>query len=817
MILQYDIIPLCLFNICLTGDFVENNMQEKFLRLKRELFEILYGHLNPMQRKAVFTVNDPLLILAGAGSGKTTVLVNRISYIIEYGNSYFSEYVPSDIDKEDIKRLEDAKTASKEEISTLLKEYAVDPCPPWALLAITFTNKAAREISDRLRNSIFDKADDVWTGTFHSVCLRILRKHGDRIGLEKNNITIYDTDDTKKLIGSCMKELNIDEKIINSKSVRQEISRCKDKLITPSMLEEDAVSNGEIKNFRLSKIAAIYRLYQQKMSEANALDFDDIIVKTVDLLNTDEEIRHYYQKKFKYVCIDEYQDTNHAQFVLTSILAGGYNNIMAVGDDDQSIYKFRGATIENILNFDKTFKNVNVIKLEQNYRSTSYILDAANSIIKNNIGRKGKELWTDKKGGSPILIKQCSDQTDEAKYIVNKIEEFVVNEKRKYSDFAVLCRMNVQSGSIENVLVKSGIPFRMLCGQRFYERKEVKDILSYLCLINNPNDDLRLKRIINEPKRQIGDTTVSAVEKIAAAEECSMFDVMKNSEKYVALSHSKVKLHDFVSMIEYLKDISHTVELDELVQKTIIMSGYEKMLLEAGESEKERLDNVLQMISNAQEYMTNNPEGNLTSYLEEVSLVADVDNYDTEADAVTIMTIHSAKGLEFPIVFIPGCEEGIFPGIRSAEFDEELEEERRLAYVAITRAKEKLVCTHARERMLFGQTQYNDVSRFIKEIPDKYTETEKMSFAKNNFENRYAKSDFGSFELSKEFSKSVQDNQKPRQNIVFEIGNRVKHITFGEGTVLSAKTMGADILYEVAFDNVGTKKLMGTYAKLKKL
>jgi len=674
-------------------------LENRFIEAKRQLFDILYGHLNQMQRKAVFTVNDPLLILAGAGSGKTTVLVNRICYIIKYGNSYYSNRIPVGLDISDVERLENAKDLSKEEISEILREYADEPCPPWALLAITFTNKAAKEIKERLEADLTEGIDDVWTGTFHSVCLRMLRKFGDRIGLEKNSLTIYDTDDTKKLVTACMKELNIDEKVVSLKTVRNEISRCKDKLITPEMLSKEAFSGSETANFRLLKVAAIYKLYQKKMEEANAVDFDDIIMKTVQLLQIDEETRKYYQRKFRYVCIDEYQDTNHAQFVLASILAGGYNNIMAVGDDDQSIYKFRGATIENILNFDTTFENVNVIKLEQNYRSTKYILDAANAVIRNNFGRKGKELWTDKDGGERIVLRRCDNQVDEAKYIINKIVELVIKEKRKYSDFAILCRMNAQSSTIENVFVKSGVPFRMLCGQRFYERKEVKDILSYLCLINNPNDDLRLKRIVNEPKRKLGDTTMKAVEKIAAAEECSMFEVMKNCMKYRALSQAYSKIGDFVLLIEGLRSMVDKIPLNELVEKTIRLSGYENMLIMAGEEEKERLENVMQMISNAEEYISNNPEGTLASYLEEVSLVADIDNYDKDAEAVTIMTIHSAKGLEFPVVFVPGFEEGIFPGNQSIAMNEELEEERRLAYVAITRELRKILFVLTQENV----------------------------------------------------------------------------------------------------------------------
>ncbi len=798
-----------------------STLEKRFVEAKKRLFDKLYSHLNDMQRKAVFTVNDPLLILAGAGSGKTTVLVNRIAYIINYGNSYFSSRIPDNLTEDDVSRLENAEAESKEYIAQLLREYADEPCPPWALLAITFTNKAAREIKERLEKDIGEAINDVWTGTFHSVCLRMLRMHGDRIGLSKSNLTIYDTDDTKKLITTCLKELNLDEKIFQPKSVRNEISKCKDKLITPTDLLCEAEGKGGVPNIRTAKIAMIYKLYQQKLEEANALDFDDIIVKAVELLKNSDEARAYYQRKFKYVCIDEYQDTNHAQFVLASLLAGGYNNIMAVGDDDQSIYKFRGATIENILSFDSTFENVTTIKLEQNYRSTEYILNAANAVIRNNKGRKGKELWTDKEGGSPIIVRKCENQTEEAKYIINKIVELLITEKRKYSDFAILCRMNAQSSTIESVFTKSGIPYRMLCGQRFYERKEVKDILSYLCLINNTADDLRLKRIVNEPKRKIGETTVSAIEKVAAAEGCSMFEVMKNCRNYAALSQSYVKILDFVYLIEKLREVAQNEPLDALTEKTIDLSGYGKMLIDGGEAEKERLENVQQMISNAQEYVENNPEGNLSSYLEEVSLVADIDNYDKEADAVTIMTVHSAKGLEFPVVFLPGLEDGIFPGIQSSVFPEELEEERRLAYVAITRAKERLLVTHAKERLLFGQTQYNKLSRFVEEIPSEYltkelNETEAQALKNQSTAYRPRRTP----SLSKELTQKTREPSfaAPKTTVVqLAAGDRVKHITFGEGTILSSKAMGADILYEIAFDNVGTKKLMATYAKLKKI
>lgn len=793
----------------------KSDLTLRFKTAKRALFEKLYDHLNSMQQQAVFTVKGPLLILAGAGSGKTTVLVNRIAHIIKYGNSYYSEEVPAGITETDVVKLEEAVSLPKEDIAALLGEYASQPCPPWCVLAITFTNKAAKEIAVRLENTLGTECvNDIWSGTFHSICLRILRKFGDGLGMNKSNFTIYDTDDTKRLICACLKELNIDEKILSPKALMKEISDYKNKLMTPL----DVLSGSDGRNYRTKQVYAVYQMYQNRLREANALDFDDIIMKTIELLQSNSEALDHYQKKFRYICVDEYQDTNHAQFVLTSLLAGGYNNIMAVGDDDQSIYKFRGATIENILNFDTTFTDVKIIKLEQNYRSTQNILSAANSVIRNNFGRRGKELWTDKGDGEQLALRRLDTQVQEAKYIIDKIMELVIREKRRYSDFAILCRMNAQSSTLENVLVKSGVPFRMLCGQRFYERKEVKDILSYLCLINNTDDNLRLRRIVNEPKRKIGDTTISTVDKIAASEGCSMFEVMKNCDKYKALGKVTTKLKDFVLLIEYLKSAAEKESLGALTEKVIRLSGYKQMLLDGGESEKTRLENVEQMISNAIEYQNNYPDGTLSSYLEEVSLVADIDNYDDSADAVTIMTIHSAKGLEFPVVFIPGFEEGIFPGLQSSLYPEELEEERRLAYVAITRAKERLICTHVRERQLFGQTQYNKVSRFVTEIPHDYIHDETPEEPKYEPASEYRPKRRRT-PMSNEFSSEPIVKGDVGRSTGFErftVGERVSHISFGQGTVLSVREMGADILYEIAFDNVGTKKLMATYAKLRK-
>lgn len=805
--------------------------QKRFMKAKRALFEKYYSFLNDMQRKAVFSVNGPLLVLAGAGSGKTTVLVNRISHIIRYGNGYEAETMP--VSDDEIEALENALDLPREEMADILREYALDPCPPWNVLAITFTNKAAREIKERLETTLGEEANDIWAGTFHSMCLRILRSYGDRLGYNKNALTVYDTDDTKRLIQSILKDLDIEEKTLPPKDVMREISNYKNRLVTPEEAAEDAVAAAERNDFSAAKIIRIYRIYQKRLMDANAVDFDDIISKTVELLKFDDEVREYYQKKFRYVCIDEYQDTNHAQFVLTSLLCGGYNNVMAVGDDDQSIYRFRGAVIENILNFDSEFPDVKLIKLEQNYRSTPEILGAANSVIRNNGGRKSKSLWTDRESGEKVTVKKLDNQTDEARFIVDTVMDKVISEARRYSDFAVLCRINAQSAPIETALTKSGIPYRMLCGMRFYERKEVKDIVCYLSVINNTDDDLRLKRIINEPKRKIGATTVGNVERIAAAEGVSMYEIMKKVRSYTALSSAAPQIERFVALIEKLREDAREISIAELTERVIIESGYRQMLIDMGESERDRLENAEQLISNAEEYERNNPGSDLGSYLEEVALISDIDNYDTTADAVTVMTIHSAKGLEFPVVFVPGCEEGIFPGSRSIGNETELEEERRLAYVVITRAKDLLYMTHVRERLIFGQTQYNRVSRFIEEIDEEFKNEEAEEDFGHSYYSPFGRrgartrgEDFFSasgFKVRDDSGAAIRPapvkTASPKEPAeLFSAGERVVHPKFGKGIILAATRLGggADVMYEVAFDEVGTKKLMGNYAKLKR-
>ena len=792
--------------------------EERYLSAKRALFDKAYSMLNEKQREAVYTVNGPLLILAGAGSGKTTVLVRRIGFILKYGNAYRSERVPAGVEESDIARLEAAVSLSPAEISELLTEFSESPCEPWRMLAITFTNKAAGEIKTRLAAELGneDEAREVWAGTFHSICMRILRSNADRIGFPPG-FSIYDAEDSKKAVTAAMKTLGVDEKAFPVKSVIHVISAAKDKLMTPDMLE-----NSEGSDFRIRKIASIYRQYQEELSRSSAMDFDDIIMKTVELLQKNEDVRQYYQKKFRYVCVDEYQDTNYAQFMLTALLAGGGRNLMVVGDDDQSIYKFRGATIENILNFDRVFKGADVIKLEQNYRSTGRILDAANAVISHNVGRKGKSLWTAAETGDRITVKKLDDQSGEARYIADTIGARVTAGQADFCDFAVLYRNNAQSSGIERAFAKGGIPYRMLGGLRFNDRKEIRDIVAYLHLIANKNDRERLLRIINVPKRKIGEVTMEAVSSIANEEGCSLFRVLERADQYTALKNSASKLMEFAALINSLAAMADSVSIETLVRQTIDRSGYRQMLIDLGETEKERLDNLEEFISGVIEYesaVQNEPNmtPTLVGFLEENALVADVDKYDEKANAVVMMTIHSAKGLEFPNVFLVGMEDGIFPGMQAILGSEaEIEEERRLAYVAITRAKQKLYITHAASRLLYGKTQYNPPSRFLGEIPAELLDQEtpmRRSAA-------YAERD----EYPREQSAPRLQRLTVGQSLTrqtggerFGVGDRVRHMTFGEGEILSVKPMGADLLYEIVFDKVGTKKLMASFAKLKKI
>ena len=795
-------------------------LNERYLRAKRALFDKAYGSLNEQQRQAVFTVNNPLLVLAGAGSGKTTVLVRRIAFIIRYGNAYMSSYVPYGITEEQVAMLERAVSLSVEEIEGILPEFISNPCPPWQMLAITFTNKAAGEIKNRLRASFEDEsiANDIWAGTFHSICMRILRVHGTLLGYPKE-FSIYDADDTKKAIAAAMKKCNVDDKAFPIKSVINAISRAKDALKTPAMFADEAGVD-----YRLKTIARVYEEYQKQLLASGAMDFDDIIMQTVRLLRENEELRMQYQRRFRYVCVDEFQDTNAAQFALTTIFADGYRNLMVVGDDDQSIYRFRGATIENILSFDRVYGDAKVIKLEQNYRSTGNILDAANAVIAHNTGRRGKNLWTQQTKGEKLHLIQLDDQNSEARFIVDEVNRRVAKGDVKYRDFAVLYRNNAQSNSIERAFAKSAVPYRMLGGTRFADRKEIRDLVAYLQLVNNHNDRERLLRIINEPRRKIGDKTLEAVESIAAEQGISLFAVMQEADRYMALSRAASSLIAFTELINGLSLDAKQMELPALIDAVLDRSGYRQMLIDAGEEERDRLDNLEEFKSGVIEYCRNAEEPTLTGFLEENALVADVDRYDDTADAVVMMTVHSAKGLEFPIVFVPGMEDGIFPGMQTITGgSDEMEEERRLAYVAITRAKRELLMLHVRTRLLYGSTTYNPVSRFVSEIPESLLDKEDMGANARRFDvarqpqtQKPVKKYIG---LNDDITVGKPLGHAPAAPATgaFAAGDRVRHPIFGEGVILSTKAMAADTLLEVAFDRVGTKKLMATYAKLKKI
>lgn len=797
----------------------------RYINAKRALFDKVYSaSLNPEQSRAVFTTRGPLLVLAGAGSGKTTVLVNRIAYIIKYGNAYFSENEEDFITEESVNALEYARSLPIDEILAILPEFICDPCPPWQVLAITFTNKAAKEIKDRLAKTFDDPSisDSVWAGTFHSVCMRILRKYGSRLGY-RDGFSIYDTDDKKRMLSLCMKELYIDEKRLSPKAVANAISMAKDALVSAGGFEITS-------DPRSKDISRIYALYQKKLMEYNAVDFDDIIMKTVELLESDSEVREYYQNKFRYVLVDEYQDTNLAQFVLTKLLSDKYRNIMVVGDDDQSIYRFRGATVENILGFNKVYPDATVIKLEQNYRSTENILSAANAVIGHNDKRHAKKLWCDKGCGEKITLREAYDQSDEGRYIIEKINTGVRTEGRKYSDFAILYRVNELARSLETAFAKSGVPYRILGSMRFYDRKEIKDVAAYLTIINSPFDNLRLKRVINEPKRKIGAATVEAIEEIAKAEGASMYEVMTRAAEYNALSKSAEKLTSFVSLIEGIKN-KYSLP-SELISAVFEETGYKSMLEGEGFEGEGKIANVNEFTSAAVEYQKRCAEGGmeptLSGFLEEISLISDVDKYDESSDSVVLMTVHAAKGLEFPVVFLAGMEDGIFPSMQNIGESDEMSEERRLAYVAITRAKEKLYITYAKNRTMYGRTSYNMLSQFVREeVPESLIVRDgprkPPPRAPLSYNPGVAHRQHGGG-VSREFYRrpEISPERKAKGASGYGIeclppGTRVSHQSFGMGVILSSRDMSGDVLYEVKFDTGVTKKLMATFAKLKKI
>ncbi len=770
--------------------------------------------MNERQREAVFHTEGPLLILAGAGSGKTTVLVNRIANLIRYGSAYHSDEdrFLTEQDALAMQAYLDGTASLPEETRS---HMAVHACRPWQVLAITFTNKAAGELKNRLSSMLGEQGGEIWASTFHSACARFLRQFGDRLGYT-SHFTIYDTDDSKRLMKDCQRILKIEDKVLSHKAILGEISRAKDNLVTP---DEFITAAG--RDNRLALIGQAYKLYQQGLAKADAMDFDDLIANTVRLLQNCPDVLEYFQNKFRYIMVDEYQDTNHAQYLLVKLLAERSGNLCVVGDDDQSIYKFRGATIENILSFEKTFPNARTIRLEQNYRSTQTILDAANAVIANNVERKGKTLWTENPQGKPISVYTAINEMGEAEYITKQILEEAAT--RKFSDFAVLYRMNSQSSTLERCFVKSGVPYRMLGGLRFYERKEIRDMIAYLCVINNPGDEIRLRRIINQPKRQIGEKTIAQAAEIAAGLGESLFEVISHADEFEALKRSSAKLLQFADLINELIQASSTLNLGDLYELLLEKTNYSQYLRETEEeTAQDRIDNINELLSNLRQYeQDNGEEATLSGFLEEISLMTDVDNLDESVDAVVMMTMHSAKGLEFPCVFLPGFEEGIFPGMQAIYNPPEIEEERRLAYVAITRAKEELTIVNAETRMIFGSTNRNKPSRFCMEIPEELVDRHRAREWKKPEPGTvlpvsYRETRAVSMQAARNFGPAAAARpEKP--SVALRPGDAVMHKTFGQGMILSASPMGNDVLLEIAFERVGTKKLMANFARLQKL
>ncbi len=811
----------------------------EFCRVRREAIALNYENLNPQQRQAVLTTQGPLLLLAGAGSGKTTVLIHRVANLMRYGRGADSPEVPEWAGPEDLEFLRTyVKSPSAQEKERADRLCALDPAPPWTILAITFTNKAAGELKERLERMLGPEARDVWASTFHSACVRILRRDIEKLGFP-TSFTIYDTDDSQRVMKDCLKELNFDDKQFPPRSVLSVISKAKDKMQLAADFEGEARRSGD---FRLEKIARLYTLYERKLWEAGALDFDDIILHTVRLLERDGQVREYYQKKFRYVLVDEYQDTNNLQYRLTSLLAGGWKNICVVGDDDQSIYRFRGATIENILNFENQYQGCRTIRLEQNYRSTKHILDAANAVIRNNQGRKGKRLWTAGESGDPVRLYTAMDENDEAQYVANVIlEDYRRGEPWK--DHAILYRMNAQSNQLEVAFKRNGIPYRVIGGTRFFDRAEVKDMLAYLCVVNNRQDDLRLRRIINNPPRGIGPATVEKAAAIAAQEGTSLWAVISNPAAHPELQKAAGKLGQFTDLIDQLTQLVHTEELPAFYEEVVTRSGYAAMLQGKNDLEsRTRLENVRELSTSIQSYLSNaEGEPSLAGFLDEIALYTDLDSHDPSEDAVVMMTMHSAKGLEFPVVFVVGMEEGIFPGMRTIGDPEEMEEERRLCYVALTRAKQRLYLTCAGRRMLFGRTSANRPSRFAGEIPEQLLEQSGRGYQDRvnawqsyDFDQRPRVTSYpreraerwerpapprpvdyyspgvsgGGTSGGGRFAAASGYTAKSAPLPSYARGDLVEHKAFGRGMVLSVQKMGGDVLLEIAFDDVGTKRLL---------
>ncbi len=769
--------------------------------------------LNPPQQEAVRTVNGPVVVLAGAGSGKTTAIVNRIAYMMQFGDTY-NEPLGALTEQEQQYLTAVANGDAVPDADRLAEIVTNTPIHGWNILAITFTNKAAAELKNRLESMLGENASTVWAATFHSACVRILRQHIDRLGYERA-FTIYDADDSRRVVSACFGDPNvvdpytgaaISEKAFPPKVVAGEISKAKDKLISPEQMLAGA--DGD---YRTTIIAKLYKAYQQRLKDANAVDFDDIIALTVQLFRENPDVLDIYQNRCRYLLVDEYQDTNTAQYELIRLLAEKYRNLCVVGDDDQSIYKFRGATIENILSFEKQFPDCKVIRLEQNYRSTGKILAAANSVIRNNTERKEKTLWTESEDGDRVFWFKAVDQNEEAAFVTDTILERI-KAGGTYGDHAVLYRTHSLSNTIERHLSQAGIPYRVYGGLRFFDRKEVKDMISYLSVINNPHDMLRFRRIVNEPKRGIGNQTLETIERIATDLHLSPIEVLRTASEYPALSKKATALRTVAEMFGTLIALADELAPDALYDKVLELSGYAAMLSTLGEEGQTRLENVEELKSSILQYVETAEEPTLNGFLEEISLYTDQDRADESTDAVTLMTIHAAKGLEYDTVFLVGMDDGVFPNTRWILSPQELEEERRLAYVAITRAKRRLYLINASRRMLHGMSASSFPSRFIKEISPECIEKHSNEAAETVKTIPAQKA--GSISLQQQI---MQQKASAPPLASFSIGDRVRHTIFGEGTVLSVLPTAGDALLEIAFEKVGTKKVMAKYAKIKKI
>lgn len=799
---------------------------QTYQQLKRAILQRRFSHLNPMQRQAVLAVEGPVLILAGAGSGKTTVLIHRIACLLQFGLASVRQDDMPPLSEEDWRILELA-AADGSYMERAGQLIAHDVPAPWNILAITFTNKAAGELRARLAGMLGTRGEDVHAATFHAACSRILRAEIETLGYNRN-FTIYDTDDSVRVIKDAMAELHISDKNFAPKALLGNISRAKDKMLTPEGLRQSA---GD--NFALQVTARIYGRYQQMLKDANALDFDDIILLTVKLFQQFPEVLQKYQRRYRYIMVDEYQDTNHAQYLLVSLLAA-HGNLCVVGDDDQSIYKFRGATIENILSFEQQFGQTKVIRLEQNYRSTGTILDAANAVISRNSQRKGKTLWTQNSRGEKVLYHKAADEQREAHFIASTIRKNL-EKGAKYSDHAILYRMNALSSTLEQMFIRQGIPYRIIGGLKFFDRKEVKDILAYLAVLNNPNDSLRLRRIINEPKRGIGEATMNTAQQVAESLGQSLYRTLQTAEEYAPLSGKSRALMEFTAMMDGIAESVDEVPLIETLEQVLDQSGYVRALEAKNDMESRgRLENIGELKTTILKYMEETEEPSLSGFLEEIALYTDLDNLSEDDDKVVLMTLHSAKGLEFPYVFITGLEEGIFPGQQAIYEPTELEEERRLAYVGITRAKRELYLTGAAQRMLFGRTTRNRPSRFVGEIPGELMKTEDETERFGSYHSGYGeRTGYGSgygarqttvYRPNKLGSSPAPAPAAPRprpavpaaEPFTLKTGDRVYHKTFGEGSILKIEPMGGDHLLTIHFDKVGAKRLMATFARLEK-